>query len=73
MADKEYPTQSVVLDAETKEQLKAMAITDDRTESAVIRTLIRAEFARRQRQAAIPPNPIFATADWQIAHQDGQE
>jgi predicted transcriptional regulator len=47
MAEKEFPTQSVVFDPETREQLSVMAKQDDRTNSALIRTLIRQEYARR--------------------------
>jgi hypothetical protein len=47
MADRELSTQSVVFDAETREQLATMAKEDDRTNSALIRTLIRQEYARR--------------------------
>ena len=47
MSERELSTQSVVFDAETREQLVAMAREDDRTNSALIRTLIRQEYARR--------------------------
>ncbi len=47
MSERELSTQSVVFDAETREQLQSMAREDERTNSALIRWLIRQEFARR--------------------------
>lgn len=59
MNDKEFSTQSVVFDPKTREQLSIMAKADDRTNSALIRTLIRQEFARRYSQ----PNPVITVGE----------
>jgi predicted transcriptional regulator len=61
MSEKEFSTQSVVFDPETREQLAKMAKEDDRTNSALIRTLIRQEFARRYSQ----PNPCVTVEEAQ--------
>ena len=63
MGEKEFSTQSVVIDHETREQLAKMAREDDRTNSALIRTLIRQEYARRYSQ----PNPMITISEAQAA------
>lgn len=69
MTDRELSTQSVVFDAETREQLAAMAREDDRTNSALIRTLIRQEYARRYSK----PNPFITVSEAQsAAEQQGR-
>jgi hypothetical protein len=61
MNEKNFFTQSVVFDPETRDQLAKMARADDRTNSALIRTLVRQEYARRYSQ----PNPCVTVEEAQ--------
>lgn len=63
MTERNYVIKSVVFDAETNDMLKRMANADDRTDSALVRTLVREEFARRYSQ----PNPAVTVAEAQTA------
>lgn len=63
MTERNYVTKSVVFDTETNDMLKRMANADDRTDSALVRTLVREEFARRYST----PQPAITITEAQAA------
>ena len=65
MADKKQCVQTLVMDEECKNFLTIMAKKEDRSENALIRQLIRQEYARRNpapQRPAVLPEPTQAAA-----------